>query len=515
MDQSLPVSVDQQGATGCPWQTALLIIAVGFAVELGVYWSSALSAVELWSTSSAYNYGFLIAPISLYLIWTDWQFLRRMTPSRAWFGILLTVGFGALWLLAELMGVDEGRHFAFVGMLQGILLFALGWQVYRRMAFALLFLWLMVPTGEFLVEPLQYISRDGAIFLLNVTSIPFFVDDLIIEVPTGRFIVERGCSGLNLLLASLALSLLYGKMNYRRWTMRVLAVAVAVGLSVIANMIRVFLIVAITQWSDRRINIADDHVLYGWIFFGIIMLVVMWFGMRFADQAPASPSEPISTAVAAPSGSFAASFAGLGAVLATLTAFPMYAAATGQAPDQGILIVDLPPAVGEWRLEDSIPRNWRPGLSPNDGSIQGVYVRDGKRIDAAIGYCAAQGRRCESTAAENQPVEPDSALWNRAISGVHDVAISGRRVGVNGTELFGREGRLVLSWYESAGCLTARRLEAMLCAARQRLMGRNAPGAFVALSSETGEDRAAAAAALDSLAAQWPESAAFVRFLKQ
>ena len=104
----------------------------------------------------------------------------------------------------------------------------------------------------------------------------------------GNFLVEPGCAGLNFVLASLALSLLYGKLTYRRTLTRILCVAVAIVVSILSNAVRIYLIIAITEWSHRRIPIADDHLLYGWGFFAVIMLVMMWLGMRIGEPALAN-----------------------------------------------------------------------------------------------------------------------------------------------------------------------------------------------------------------------------------
>src|SRR4051794_6424524 len=119
MDSILSNDVSQSTASSHAWRNALLLIGVALALAVGAYWPTVSSALDLWRTSSAYNYGYLIAPISLYLIWSDRAALQRMAPRRAIAGVVAVIAFGLLWLAADLLGINEGRHFAFVGMMQG------------------------------------------------------------------------------------------------------------------------------------------------------------------------------------------------------------------------------------------------------------------------------------------------------------------------------------------------------------------------------------------------------------
>jgi hypothetical protein len=51
------------------WRTAALIILASWIVILGMFWHSTGTIVTTWYHSSIFAYGFLVLPISLYLIW--------------------------------------------------------------------------------------------------------------------------------------------------------------------------------------------------------------------------------------------------------------------------------------------------------------------------------------------------------------------------------------------------------------------------------------------------------------
>ena len=138
--------------------------AIGVVTLVGLFWDTVTSAVELWWRRSTYNYAFLILPISAYLVWRKRDDLRAETPSGSLWGVAVTALFGFLWLICDLAEVNEGRHIAFVGMLQGILLACLGWRIFKLLSFPILYLWLLVPTGTVFL-PLPSGNRDPYLIL--------------------------------------------------------------------------------------------------------------------------------------------------------------------------------------------------------------------------------------------------------------------------------------------------------------------------------------------------------------
>lgn len=301
---------------------AWMALFVSVVAVVAIFAQTAGTAIAQWENSSAYSYAFLVAPISAFLIWRDRAAFVGTTP-RPWApGLIMVAAFAGLWLLADMLSLNEGRHIAFMGMIQGTVLAVIGLGLYRALAFPLLYLWLMVPTGTVLVTPLQHLSHAGSLTLIRLSGIPVFADGMLIEVPEGRFFVAPGCAGLNFILTALALSLLYGKLNYRSAAARLRCVAIALGAAVVSNIVRIYLIIVLTQLTHRKLDIAEDHLLYGWGFFGVIMLAMMWWGGRFADAdiplhaVPRSSPAPVrAAAVAAAAALIAATPAALSRVV--------------------------------------------------------------------------------------------------------------------------------------------------------------------------------------------------------
>ncbi|MBY0429862.1 MAG: exosortase, partial [Rhodospirillales bacterium] len=283
---------EERADDGFSWPAAMAVIGLGLMTALAAFHQGLAGMLHQWSTSSAYNHAFLILPISLYLIWERRADLAALRPDPSFRGIGLVLASGVAWLAANSLGIDEGVHFAILGILQGLLLTALGAKVYRLLLFPLSYLWLMVPTGGFLVAPLQTVTAVLSTALLKLSAIPVYTEGWTIEVPSGTYFVARGCAGLNFLLASLALALVYGYLVYARPWKRVVAVAAMLSVAILGNAVRVWGIIALAHLTDNRIDIVDDHLLYGWGFFSLLLLGMMALGSRFRDE-PSAAAPPL------------------------------------------------------------------------------------------------------------------------------------------------------------------------------------------------------------------------------
>lgn len=81
--------------------------ALGFAlVVLGIAcWPTLVSMVHVWNTSDTYAHGWLIAPISIYLLYQMRAQLARIETTPAWWALPGLAVAGAVWLLATLADV--------------------------------------------------------------------------------------------------------------------------------------------------------------------------------------------------------------------------------------------------------------------------------------------------------------------------------------------------------------------------------------------------------------------------
>jgi EpsI family protein len=127
-------------------------------------------------------------------------------------------------------------------------------------------------------------TADFTVGALQLFGIPVLRDGLYFSTPNGNFYVAEACSGVRYLLASVATGTAFAFVAYTDWKKRVVFILAAIVTPIIANGIRAFGIVMIAHYSNMQLAIGIDHFIYGWLFFGIVMLLLFWVGSLFADH---------------------------------------------------------------------------------------------------------------------------------------------------------------------------------------------------------------------------------------
>jgi exosortase A len=331
------------------WRPTLIALALGTLAWLALFHAEAAHAIHVWETNTAYNHGWLILPVALYLFWVRRARLAVLIPAPTPVFALLALPIGLAWLVAERMGIMEGRQLTAVALLLVLVLAVVGWRVAKAFAAPLSYLFFLVPFGAFTVPALQTLTAQMIDVMLDFTGIPHYVDDLLIEIPAGSFYVAEACAGLRFLIAAIAFGALYAFEMFRSPGRRIIVMILAVTVPIIANGFRAFGLVMLGHWWGSAAAVEADHVLYGFVFFSIVIVLLILAGLPFREDTRSltmpEPSPP-------PSGRVPA-WAAAAAVLA-VTATPAGAVAlldrAAGAPES--VPVALVPAAGCVALPD-------------------------------------------------------------------------------------------------------------------------------------------------------------------
>jgi exosortase A len=281
---NLAMAAGRPGLAPSRWQAPLAVLLVVLAALGFVFAQEVTHAVHIWETSTAYNHCWLILPIAAWLAWQRRHRLATLTPEPFLPALLLMLPAALAWLLAERLGIMEGRQLTFIGMVWVAVLAVMGWRVTIAMAAPLIYLVFLVPFGAFTTPFLQDITAVMIDLLLDLTGIPHYVDHLIIEIPAGTFLVAEACAGLRFLIAALAFGGLYAIVMFRSPWRRLIVMVLAVVVPILANGLRAFGLVILGHFQGSAAAVAADHVLYGWIFFSIVILLLILAGLPFRQD---------------------------------------------------------------------------------------------------------------------------------------------------------------------------------------------------------------------------------------
>jgi exosortase len=144
----------------------------------------------------------------------------------------------------------------------------------------------LVPFGDEIIPALQAITAKLAVALTHASGVPATVDGVFIDTPVGLFEVAEACSGVKFLIAMVALGTLVAHLCFASWKRRAAFMAAAVVVPVLANGVRAWGTIFVAQSQGIAFAAGFDHIVYGWIFFALVMAAVLGTAWRFFDRSP-------------------------------------------------------------------------------------------------------------------------------------------------------------------------------------------------------------------------------------
>jgi len=274
------------------WRPALVVLGLGLLAWGLLFSEEIASAVRVWDSSTAYNHCWLIAPIAGWLFWQRRHRLEGLAPSPTPLFALLAIPGAFAWLMAERLGIMEGRQLVALGLAQVLVLSVLGWPFVRAFIGPLAYLVFLVPFGAFAVPALQQFTAHFIDIGLDVLGITHFVDGMMIETPTGLFHVAEACAGLRFIIAALAFGALYALVIFRSFWRRAIVMALALVVPIIANGFRALGIIVMAEWIGSAEAAIANHVAYGWGFFSVIILLLILAGLPFREDSLPPATRP-------------------------------------------------------------------------------------------------------------------------------------------------------------------------------------------------------------------------------
>ena len=271
------------------WRLHLARLAFAIVAIVALFYVDVFKMVEIWWTSSTFTHCLFILPLVGWLIWQRGDEVLAIEP-RVWApGLVLIAAAGTGWMIGQAAGVSILRHACIIMMIQGSVLTLLGPAVTRGLLFPLFYLYFLVPFGDELVPPLQTITAKLCMLFLGWAGIPAHIEGVFISTASGNFEVAEACSGVKFLVAMFAYSTLVANVCFRSWAKRAAFMALAVTVPVIANGVRAYATIHISYLTSNAFAEGIDHVVYGWFFFGFVMLLVMALAWKFFDRSVSDP----------------------------------------------------------------------------------------------------------------------------------------------------------------------------------------------------------------------------------
>jgi exosortase len=253
-----------------PLALGLAVLAIPTLITLGK---------QVWSTELG-AHGPIVLATGLWIAWRQTDQLKKdATPGAPW----LT----AAGLLTSLALYVVGRAYEFLVLegagLYGVCLSFLhayvGVRAMLRNWFPILYLGFVIPLPGWLIDsltsPLKEFVSYAATGLLQASGIPIVREGVTLMVAQYQLLVEDACSGMNSLIGLIAISLFYIYLaRNASWRYSLFLVSLVIPIAIVANIIRIIILVLLTYFLGDGIAQSFLHVTAGLFLFSIALLLV-------------------------------------------------------------------------------------------------------------------------------------------------------------------------------------------------------------------------------------------------
>ena len=265
---------DNDLATALKW-LPIIVFMIGFVVGFFPVWRQ---LVVTWSESDQYSHGFLIVPISIFLIWQKRKSLKQINPipDRKGFAIaLIGLIFYLVGHFGEIRTLSSLAMWAFIC---GTIIYWWGTAVFKELAFPLFFLLFMIPVPSqifaSLTLPLQLFVSKISVIIAQLSGVPTFREGNVINIPGHNLQVVHACSGLRSIVSLLMLSAIWGyiqlRFNLLRWFVFLLGVPVAI----FVNVVRVAMMIMSFYFFGIDLTTGTIHTILGVALFVLALILL-------------------------------------------------------------------------------------------------------------------------------------------------------------------------------------------------------------------------------------------------
>lgn len=275
------------------WRAPLAgLAAAAMALVLACLSAWAAMAHQWWNIDT-YNHLLLVPLIAAWLVALKEEELARLAPQPFLPGLIGVAAGLALWRVGEGAGINLVAQAGAVGALQAAVVTILGLRASIVLALPIAFAAFLVPFGDEIIPPLQTITAEIAIALTHAAGVPARIEGIHIHTPAGLFIVAEACSGVKFLIAMVTLGVLVCATRFNRWRTRAAFMAACVIVPILANGVRAWATIYVAQYVGAEKATGFDHVVYGWVFFAIVIAILLGAAWRFVEREPEEYGWPL------------------------------------------------------------------------------------------------------------------------------------------------------------------------------------------------------------------------------
>jgi len=370
------------------WRRLAVLCGVIGAVLL-LYLPATQSIGALWVDGPRRNYthGYLVLAISLWLMWQSRVELgqRDAQPMpTAWRAMLLLVMLGTvvLWQFAYRAGIQIGMEVLLLPLVWMSVLMLLGQRAARAMFLPVAYLGFAMTFWDFLNPLAQSSTTQAVSLMLKIAGVPAHIVGNVVDIPSGSFEIQGGCSGLHFIIVGLAVAVLIGELRGDGWRMRLRWVLIAGVMAVLVNWVRVFSVILSGHLTHmQHYLVTKSHYGFGWVLFALGLAVLFWIERR----TPLRPQPVLADTSARVDTSMAAQRGLAIWILATAVVLALPVAQNfviqSRLVEPNAHGTPVPVAHGDWTVAEATASDWHPVQQHADQEARALYTRGTGNIE--------------------------------------------------------------------------------------------------------------------------------------
>ena len=161
----------------------------------------------------------------------------------------------------------------------GLVMALFGIQLFKEVAFPLLFLITMIPLPVNLYNHIGEWMRQsvttGSVWLTQLLQLPIYREGYSIQLPTTKIFIAMGCSGIRYLLSYFVFSFAYAYLCKRSFRARSLVVLASFPIALVAGVLRLTSIYLAVCFIGPFMAEHRPHIFLSWMVFLAVLVVAV------------------------------------------------------------------------------------------------------------------------------------------------------------------------------------------------------------------------------------------------
>lgn len=224
------------------------------------------------------SHGLLINSVFVYLLYKSLPWQTNKNSTIASLLLLCTLALCSLaWFMVRAANIYVLEQLLLIILLCGLYANCYGLKTAFSYRLLLLLPIFTITVWDQLTTPLVNLSGFIVGKMVQLVALPAVIEGNSIFIPFGQIVIADGCSGLRYFEIALALAYIVGLLNNYSERKLIPALLFAAALGLLANWIRIFILVLIGYETKMESTLMANHEYFGWLVFGIMCLPAIYW----------------------------------------------------------------------------------------------------------------------------------------------------------------------------------------------------------------------------------------------